>query len=122
MHTPPAHAVGVDVAVSHKFPQPPQSVMVLMGVSHPFEFIASVSQSAKPDLHPVYVHFPPTQVPPRLCVVSHARVHGAVSMGAVSSVSSVSAASFASSASIVVEYVESVASNASLASVAESVV
>jgi hypothetical protein len=53
MHLPPAHAVGVDVAVSQRFPQPPQSVMVVIDVSHPLMSVPVVSQSPKPDLQPV---------------------------------------------------------------------
>ena len=42
------------------------------GVSQPFAFVPLVSQSKKPGLHPVYVHFVPSHPAPRLFVVSHA--------------------------------------------------
>jgi hypothetical protein len=62
-------AVPCDEAL-HALPQPPQFVVVVVGVSQPPVFGAAVTQSPHPALH-VYEHVVPLQlgVP---CVVSHA--------------------------------------------------
>jgi hypothetical protein len=55
----PLHAALLLLTVSHALPQPPQFVIVLVGVSHPFAFLPDVSQSAHPGAHAEYRHFPP---------------------------------------------------------------
>jgi hypothetical protein len=59
-HVVPLHE-GVPRVVSHALPQPPQLAVVVVGVSQPTKFGASVTQSAQPPPH-VYEHVVPLQV------------------------------------------------------------
>jgi hypothetical protein len=89
MANPGAHAVYVQevpeqlapmlVAVSHATPQAPQSLIVVVCVSHPFVSGGDVLQSAYPDAQAVYSH---VAVPlatshdsPWLCIMSQAVLH-----------------------------------------------
>jgi hypothetical protein len=60
-HVVPLQVAPLLLVVSHAFPQPPQSVVVLVGVSQPLTFGALVTQSANPPAH-VYEHVVPLQV------------------------------------------------------------
>jgi hypothetical protein len=75
VHLPLEHPAPVLVVVSHFTPHAVQFVIVLSGVSHPFALLPDVSQSPKPETHPVYTHFPPTHAAPRLVAVSHLTPH-----------------------------------------------
>lgn len=57
--------------VSHAAPHAPQSVVVVVAVSHPSVSGAVVLQSLNPVLHPVYLHVVPSQLGPIDCSVSH---------------------------------------------------
>jgi hypothetical protein len=63
------HVAPLLFAVSHALAQPPQSVVVFVGVSHPFVLGAVVTQSPQPPLH-VYEHVVPLHVAVP-CVASH---------------------------------------------------
>jgi hypothetical protein len=59
------------VDVLHATPQPPQSVVVVVGVSQPLVSGAVALQFANPALHDVYEHAPEPHEAPLLLVVSH---------------------------------------------------
>jgi hypothetical protein len=61
--------------MSHATPQALQLVVVLVGVSHPSRSGAVLTQSAQPELQPVYEHVTPLQVAPTLSFVSQADPH-----------------------------------------------
>jgi hypothetical protein len=71
----PLQPVPVLCSVSHTVPHAPQLPGEVRLLSQPSVSGGDLLQSAQPSTQPVYEQLVPPQVPPKLCVVSHATPH-----------------------------------------------